>query len=311
VADVSARHGFTSPLRYPGGKGAIADFIKLALKKNSLTDGHYVELFAGGAGIAWPLLFEEYVQHVHVNDISHAVYAFWRSVLNDTEALCRLVWDVPVTIEEWRRQKQVQSDLHNHTTLDLAFSTFFLNRTNRSGILRGGVIGGQEQDGKWKLDARYNKKDLIARIKRIARYRNRISVYHLDAADFIRMQMHNLPDKALLYLDPPYYVKGQDLYQNHYSPADHANLASLLCDQVNHPWIISYDAAPEIVDLYKRYVNIRYDLSYSAQDRYFGSEIMFFSHNLTAPEVPHPARVDKRLLNVEERCNVIRRKLEG
>ncbi|HME43537.1 MAG TPA: DNA adenine methylase [Syntrophorhabdales bacterium] len=201
-----------------------------------------------------------------------------------------------MTIDEWRRQKEVQADSCNRTTLELAFSTFFLNRTNRSGILRGGVIGGIDQAGKWKLDARYNKEDLIARIKRIACYRNRIGLYNLDAAEFIRTQMHNLPAKALLYLDPPYYAKGQDLYENHYLSADHAELASLLCDQVKHPWIISYDAAPEIIDLYKHYTNIRYDLSYSAQARYLGSEIMFFSHNFAVPEVSHPARVNKKLL---------------
>lgn len=284
-------HGFTSPLRYPGGKGMLANFAKLVMSLNNLLDGHYVEIYAGGASVAWALLFEEYVRHVHVNDLSKPLYSFWKSVLDYTDELCRLIQDTPVTVEEWHRQKNVQRRPRDHSNLELGFSTFFLNRTNRSGILKGGVIGGKGQSGKWRVDARFNKEDLIARIQRIARYSNRINIYNSDAAEFIRSHLPNLPKRSLVYLDPPYYVKGEELYENHYIHDDHVKIAKLVASRIKQPWIVSYDNTPEIIKIYKGFRNIKYDIFYSAQDRYAGSEIMFFSKSLLIPEVNNPAYV--------------------
>lgn len=284
-------HGFTSPLRYPGGKGMLANFTKLVVSQNDLLDGHYVEVYAGGAGIAWTLLFDEYVQHVHINDISKSVYAFWKSVLEYTDELCKLIQDTPVTMDVWNRQKEVQSKLDGHSILDLGFSTFFLNRTNRSGILKGGVIGGKGQLGKWKIDARFNKRDLIARIQRIARYSGRINVYNCDASDFIRDNVSKLPKRSLVYLDPPYYVKGEGLYEDHYTHEDHVRIAKLVVSRIKQPWIVSYDNTPQITEIYSGFRNIKYDLSYSAQERYSGSEIIFFSRELKIPTVNNPSQV--------------------
>ncbi len=277
------RHNFPSPLRYPGGKAALANFIKLVLKENNLVDGHYVEVYAGGAGIAWPLLFEEYVRFVSINDISKSVCSFWKAVLQDTEDLCKLIHDTPISTEEWLRQRVVQSNPNDFSPLDLGFSTFFLNRTNRSGILRGGIIGGKSQNGKWKIDARFNKEELIHRIQRIALYSSRIKLYELDACDFIDTVLPGLPSKALVYFDPPYYKKGSELYENHYSHKDHVKLARRIRNRVNNPWIVSYDFCPEIASIYRKSRNVRYDLNYSAQERYAGPEIMYFSENIIIP----------------------------
>lgn len=283
-------HGFTSPLRYPGGKGMLANFMKLVVVENGLLDGHYVEAYAGGAGIAWPLLFEEYVQRVHINDLSLPIYSFWKSVLENTDELVRMIRDARVTMAEWRRQKAIQQDAENHSCLELGFSTFFLNRTNRSGIITGGVIGGKKQEGFWKLSARFNKEDLIARIERIARYSNRISLYNRDACEFLEAVLPTLPTKTLVYLDPPYYRKGADLYQDFYGPKDHADVAQFVTGTIRHPWIVSYDAAPAIMRLYPGHKRIRYGLSYSAQDRYTGSEVIFFSKKLVPPRIENPAK---------------------
>lgn len=284
-------HPYTSPLRYPGGKGMLANFMKLLYAQNGMLDGRYAEIYAGGATIAWALLFDEFAQHVYVNDISKAVYAFWKCVVDETEALCRLINDTPVTMEEWRRQKAVQLNVHKHSQLEIAFSTFFLNRTNRSGILVGGVIGGKGQTGAWKLDARFNKTDLINRIERIAKYRHRISIYNQDAADFIKTTLPQLPQQTLVFLDPPYYVKGRGLYEDYYSHAEHAEIATLVSSKIQQPWVVSYDAVEPIIDLYNGFNYTRYDLSYSAQNRYAGSEIMFFSPDLRLPDFQHPAKI--------------------
>jgi len=269
----------------------LANFVKLVLSHNDLLDGHYAEIYGGGAGVAWPLLFEEYVQHVHINDLNKAMCAFWKCVLKETDDLCRLIHDTPVTMKEWFRQKARQAKPENYSQLELGFSTFFLNRTNRSGIIKGGVIGGKAQTGKWKLDARFNKVDLIARIQRIARYAKRISIYNYDAADFIVRMPTFLPRKTLVYLDPPYYIKGEGLYEDHYLHEDHVKIARLVKKRIKNPWIVSYDTAPEIIRLYSGHRSKRYDLSYSAQDRYAGSEIMFFSGSLVIPRVSDPTRV--------------------
>lgn len=280
---------FNTPLRYPGGKGKLTDFIKLVFEQNDLLDGHYAEAYAGGAGIAMTLLVHSYASRVHLNDLNKSVYSFWRCVLDQPDELCKSIRDVKVTMDEWRRQKAIQKDAANQSTLELGFSTFFLNRTNRSGILLGGVIGGKEQDGEWLLDARFNKADLIRRIEKIALYRSRVRLYNQDAATFITDVLPTLPQRSLTYLDPPYYVKGGDLYENHYRHDDHVAVAKLVKKKIKLPWIVSYDHAPEIMAMYRDCPTITYGISYSAQDRYKGAEAMFFSKKLIIPDVENPS----------------------
>lgn len=282
---------FNTPLRYPGGKGKLTDFLKMIFEKNDLLDGHYVEPYAGGAGIALNLLTHSYASCIHLNDLNPAVFAFWHSVINQSEELCKTIHDVEVTIEEWHRQKAILKNPANHSPLEVGFSTFFLNRTNRSGIILGGVIGGKNQDGPWKLNARFNKVDLIRRIEKIALYRSRIRLYNLDAAELIQTILPTLPEKTLIYLDPPYYVKGQGLYENHYLHDDHVSIANLVREQITHPWIVSYDHAPEIIEMYQGCPTITYGINYSAQNRYEGAEAMFFSNNLVIPDVKNPANL--------------------
>lgn len=280
---------FNTPLRYPGGKGKLTDFIKLVFEQNELLDGHYVEPYAGGSGLALSLLLHSYASCIHLNDLNSSVFTFWRIVLDDPEGLCKAIRDVKVTMDEWHKQKAIFTAPTNHTPLEVAFSTFFLNRTNRSGIILGGVIGGKNQDGPWKLDARFNKSDLIKRIEKISMYRSRIRLYNLDASDLISDVLPTLPKKTLVYLDPPYYIKGKGLYENHYLHGDHVVIAELVKKKINHPWIVSYDHAPEIIKMYKGCPTIKYGINYSAQERYKGAEVMFFSKGLSIPDAKNPA----------------------
>ncbi len=284
--------GYSTPLRYPGGKSKLAGFMKLVFEENHLINGHYAEPYAGGAGVALHLLFSGHASHVHINDLSKPIYAFWHAVLEDTDNVCRLIDETPVDIDTWFKQKEVQEHPERHSALELGFSTFFLNRTNRSGIIRGGVIGGQNQDGPWKLDARYNKTDLISRIERISRVGDHISLYNQDAAQFITEALPQLPMESIVYLDPPYYARGHDLYENHYVRDDHLVLSNLL-DDINRRWIVSYDDTSEIREMYQRYRNLPYELSYSAAGRHRGAEIMFFSDNLLIPIVDNPTQLRK------------------
>lgn len=281
---------FDSPLRYPGGKGRLLQFVVDLVEMNDLTGGHYVEPYAGGAGVAISMLYLEYVSHIHLNDLNRSVFAFWKTVVNHPDDLCKLVRDTPITIDEWRRQKAVQSDA-DADPIALGFSTFFLNRTNRSGIISGGVIGGKSQAGNWSLDARFNRADLLKRIEKIASYGPRISLYNDDAAAFIEGPLKKVPKTSLVYLDPPYYLKGSELYENHYQHKDHAKVASLV-GSIKQRWIVSYDNAPPIRELYANFRQQVFGLRYSAQSRYVGSEVMIFCGDLKSPGDIEPSRKD-------------------
>jgi DNA adenine methylase len=279
---------FVTPLRYPGGKGRLTQFVADLMEANGLTGGHYVEPYAGGAAVAVALLRLEYASHVHINDLNRSVHAFWSAVLDDTERLCSRISTSKVSMAQWRRQRAVQLD-PDADELDLAFSTFFLNRVNRSGIILGGVIGGKEQLGTWKLDARYNRKDLIDRIQRIAVLRHRISLYNLDAKVMLASTLPKIPRRSLVYLDPPYYVKGKGLYEDHYEHDDHLAIA-LRVARLKQPWIVSYDNVPKIREIYRGRPHLTFGLRYSAQRRYEGAEIVFFSEQLRMPRSINPHR---------------------
>lgn len=279
--DTSSFLRYKSPLRYPGGKARLAPFVQSLFERNGLCDGHYAEPYAGGASVALSMLLNEYARHVHINDLDRSVYAFWSTALSRTDEMCRLVNDAPLTPKEWARQRAIQNNKSDVDDLELGFSTFYLNRTSRSGIVcSSGMIGGKKQGGKWKLDARFNRAELIKRINRIASYRDRITVTQLDANLFLRKMSRTLPSKSLTYLDPPYYVKGtRRLYASYYAGRDHATIARQL-DSYGLPWLVSYDYAPEILTLYQKYRCVVYNLPYTAARRYDGAEAMFFSPSL-------------------------------
>jgi DNA adenine methylase len=282
---------FTSPLRYPGGKGKLTNFVKLLIEENNLYDGHYAEPYAGGAGIALNLLFQEYISQIHINDINPSIYSFWFSVLNHTEDLCRLINDTTVNISNWKKQKNIQKKKSEVSNIELGFSTFFLNRSNRSGILTGGAIGGIKQKGNYKIDARFNKKELIKRIEKIAFFSDRIKLYDLDADIFIRKILPKLPSKMLVYFDPPYFIKGKELYENHYATHDHVTISKSITKIEKQYWIVSYDSVNDIKILYNQYRSIEYFLNYCAGKNIKGKEIIFFDNRLIIPDVYNLANI--------------------
>jgi DNA adenine methylase len=280
--------GRYSPLRYPGGKGKIARFVRSIVRSNGLTDGRYVEPYAGGAAVAWELLITGVVRRVSINDISRPVYAFWNSVLTQTDELCMLIEERPLTVKEWDNWKDIFRRQDSADELELGFAFFYLNRTNRSGILNGGVIGGRDQTGAWKIDARYNKADLIRRIRKIASLRARIELTQLDAVQLLREKSKDWNSKTLIYMDPPYFEKGRFLYHDAYDADDHATVARAVNELDGLNWVVSYDDVRPIHDLYETSPWLQYTLNYSARNQVRGREAMFFSKNLVVPDVPRP-----------------------
>lgn len=276
-----------SPLRYPGGKNKTFDYIQHLVKINKIK--LYIEPFAGGAAVAIKLLLNNDVNKIIINDFDKSIYSLWSSILNNTQELIEMIRNTPINMEEWYKQKDIQLRKDDVSELQLAFSTLFLNRTNRSGIIKAGVIGGKNQDGLYKLDCRFNKVKIIEKIESISRQKHRIQIFNLDAKDFISKVIKG-KHKSLTFFDPPYYDKGPELYTNFYDHEDHVELANAIKNEMrNKHWILTYDIVSQIEELYSSNLKKKYYLNYSIAKPSKGQELIFFSKNI------NPGSIEKYL----------------
>ena len=281
-----------SPLRYPGGKRCLYPLVSRILGMNGLDRKRYAEPFAGGCGLALSLLFDGHVSDIHINDVDASIWAFWYGVLEHTDEFVRKVMETPITIDEWHRQRRIYLAGDIDGPVRLGFATFFLNRTNRSGIIQtAGVIGGQDQSGSYKMDCRFNREDLSRRIRRVAKYRTRIHLTRLDALDFLKEVESGLPPSAFLCVDPPYFQKGQVLYTRFYKPQDHVVLASAIL-RTEKPWIVTYDNVDTIRHLYRSRRQHEFDINYSIQTKRKGTELLISSKGLRLPDELRDRRVN-------------------
>lgn len=284
-----------TPLRYPGGKQRLAPFILEILRENNLVGGDYVEPYAGGAGVAIDLLLGGHVSKVHINDSSLPIYAFWRSILVHTEEFNRLVSETPLNVDEWTKRRSIVQNPDKYGLLEVGFSTFYLNRCNRSGVLTGGLIGGLAQTGKWNMDARFPREGLIRRIEDIATKKDSVVVTRYDAEDFIFNHIPHLPEKSFIYCDPPYFRQPSRLYLNRYKLEDHARLAAVIQQHLHRKWVVSYDGAVELLILYSERKKFLYDLQYNARRAYKGKEVFIFSDAVRIPRSSSLHFVDRAL----------------
>lgn len=276
---------YYSPLRYPGGKNKLSAFMAKICIENRI-NGHYVEPYSGGASVALFLLLEGFVQKITINDKDRSIYAFWYSVLNKTNQLCEMIEKTGVTVEEWKIQREIQNNKNKADLLELGFSTFFMNRTNRSGIITGGIMGGVNQDGNFLIDCRFNKQELIQRIKVIASRKKDIRLYKKDAIKLItKIQLESNKNNVIFYFDPPYYLKASSLYMNHYKKESHKEVSDAIKRIQNIRWIVSYDNVPEIKDLYSDCSSKEYTFKHTAYNIRTGKEVLFFSPDLKQPEL--------------------------
>lgn len=265
-----------SPLRYPGGKSCLYPFFTRLFVENDLVGIDYVEPYAGGAGLALNLLFDNLVNNIFINDYDSSIYAFWHIILERGEEFCKWVDTVNVDVPTWYYYKEIQAK-ETADEMEKAKALFFLNRTNVSGVIKGGIIGGIQQTGKYKINARFNKRDLIKRIEMIMRYKERIHLSNFDGIKFVN-QIDYLHNDLFIYLDPPYYKKGADLYMNFYKDEDHESLAEQI-KGLHNQWLISYDKQDYIIGLYPDYRKISYKLSQGTSNR-IGDEILIFPNTL-------------------------------
>ncbi|OAI84209.1 DNA methyltransferase [Exiguobacterium sp. KKBO11] len=272
-----------SLLRYPGGKNKVYPYVKYLIKETRSTT--YIEPYCGGAAVAFKLLINNDVEKIIINDFDRSIYALWYSVLNFPNEFISLIENAKFTIEEWKIQKSIQKNKNNEPLISLGYSTLYLNRTNRSGIINAGVIGGKEQLGQYKMNCRFNKNELIQKVKIISRYKSKILLYNKDAIEFIK---HNITKtkNSFTFFDPPYYCKGKALYTNFYEHVDHVDLATSIEKYlVNKKWILTYDYSSEIEKLYKKYENFIYKLNYSLANSGQGKEYIIFSNQISSKNI--------------------------
>lgn len=274
-----------SPLRYPGGKAKMYKEIITLFIKNNISKPIYIEPFAGGCGLALKLLKNKLVRKLILNDIDKSIYSFWYSVLNYNSDFCKMIEVAEITLNSREKQKEIQShknkiNINNKDDiLLLGFSTFYLNRVNRSGIIKGGVMGGNQQNGNYKMNCRFNKKGLIDRIEEIGSYHDRITFYNLDAIKFIDKIVTKQKREVFVFFDPPYYKKGSELYTNFYNHQNHLDLSAEITN-MKETWIITYDNCDEIKNMYRNFKIDEFNINYSLQEKKKEKEIMIFCNKL-------------------------------
>ena len=273
---------YLSPLRYPGGKGCLAPFIADLIAAQRMRPTEYAEPFAGGAGAALRLLINEQVRVVHINDLNPGIAALWRCVFFETEAFVQRIENGAVSMDAWETHRAVYESPSGASDLDLGFATFFLNRCNRSGILSARPIGGLQQAGRWKLDARFNRSNLAERVRLLSQYRQRVRITQLDARAFLS-NLAASGIRVLAYVDPPYLVQGDALYMDSLSAEDHVDLAEHLRASPI-PWFLTYDAHERVTtELYKGLRTVQFNIAHTAQVQHVGSEYAVFSDGLELP----------------------------
>lgn len=274
---------YYSPLRYPGGKGRLAPFMKIIIEKTGHLGGTYIEPFAGGAGIAIDLLLNDVVSEIVINDYDKGIYSFWRAILSETNRFINDINNVQLNIPEWERQHTIYMTQQKKYSYELGFATFYLNRTNRSGIIKGGVIGGKEQSGNWTMDVRFHQGHLVERIREISGRKAQIHLYNKDINSFLLNYAPKYSENALIYFDPPYYEKGRELYMNFLQHKDHVRIKSQIECLKGADWVITYDDCPKILELYRNHICRRMSWNYSAATKRSVDEIIIFPNTEMIP----------------------------
>jgi len=278
--------GFSSPFRYPGGKTRLASKLLEAIEKNFERNEKIVlvEPYAGGAGASLTLLFAGCVEKIIINDLDKSIYTFWKVAVSDTDYLISKIKRTEITIEEWKKQKAIYSSTTSERKL--AFATLFLNRTNRSGIMNGGPIGGIGQSGQWKIDARFTKRTIIERLKKIKELKNKIEVCNLDGIELLKkLEQRKNAKQYFIFLDPPYFQKGQSLYLNHYNKKDHEQLSGFLENSSFKKWVMTYDDVPYINNLYVKMRTRGFSIQHNAYKSKVGREVMIFPKSFVSVRI--------------------------
>lgn len=239
-----------SILRYPGSKARFCDFIAKTIALNAARPRLFVEPFCGGASVSIALLEDGVVDEIAINDADSLIANLWATVFSKAGAqwLAQQVLEVPLTVDEWRRQKALKPA----SVRESALKCLYLNRTSFNGIIhQSGPLGGWQQKN-IKIDVRFNRERLSARILALSQLRAKVTVGNEGWQPFCERFVED--DHAVFYLDPPYYHKAEQLYGHVFDEDGHEGLRDFL-HGFERPWLLSYDDAQEVRDLYEDVTN--------------------------------------------------------
>ncbi|MGR3503945.1 DNA adenine methylase [Pseudaestuariivita sp.] len=267
-----------SPFRYPGGKGFMSAFLKQRMQLlEAPTNRVLAEPFCGGAGAALILLADGFADQIMLNDADLRIFSAWHAILEEPERFVAKLRKVSLDMQEWYRHRDLVAGFSdNKYDFDVGFSTFYMNRTTRSGIImNAGPIGGYDQRGKWKLDARFNVERLANQVEWLAANRNRLELSNMDALSFIdRVRRKPTSDNTMFFIDPPYVKAGGRLYFDGMSEAKHVALSDILTSGTVKRWVLTYDDAPLIRQLYRSQTCSNISVNYSLQSKRRENEIL-------------------------------------
>jgi len=256
-----------SPLRYPGSKRKLFNYLKRVLAHNNLEPQILVEPFVGGGSISLNFLSLNKKNKVVIGDSDELVYSFWKTLFTEPAYLINFVRKVKVNLKTFEKYRHIASHTSEFSRKRLAAACLFLNRTSFSGILNdsAGPIGGREQKSIYKIDCRFGRKNLIRKIRTISAFKNRVVVLpHTweETLNYVDGKDEYKNANLLFYFDPPFYKKADQLYRHYFDDANHKDLRDKLMS-IKQPWILSYDREKEIQNLYSTFTRINVSMPYS------------------------------------------------
>jgi len=256
-----------SPLRYPGSKRKLFNYLERISGHNNLSPQMLVEPFVGGGSVFLNFLSRHEKSKAIIADKDELVYSFWKILFAEPSYLINFIRKVRVNLKTFDRYRYISSHPKEFNRKKLAEACLFLNRTSFSGILNNsaGPLGGREQKSIYKIDCRFGRENLIKKIKSISAFKNRVVVLPYNWEETLKYvaEKDKYKDARLLYyFDPPFYKKADQLYRYHFDEASHKNLRDKLM-KLKQPWILSYDRAQEIRNLYSAFTRINVSMPYS------------------------------------------------
>jgi DNA adenine methylase len=230
-----------SLLRYPGGKsrGKLKDKIIEHIAEHH-SGGSFGELFFGGGGITLNLIKEKVVDNVIICEKDIALADLWWQIIDDPRDLIRKVERFTPSVRAFKDVKErVLAEQGN------GFDFLVVNRLSHGGRgVKAGPQGGHNQQGQYKIDCRWKTETLVKTIGLLHRLFGTVDV------DWFCGSYDDAPwGIDYLYMDPPYWSVGDELYQHNFTEDDHLALFDYLRGRGG--WLLSYNNCPEVRELYQ------------------------------------------------------------
>ena len=283
-----------TPLRYPGGKTWLLDYVKAFARFHKLSSTTIVEPYGGSASISVGLIRSQLVTDATVCERDPLIVAFWNVAIHRNEELIEYLSSLEINMETWyglRRYLDLEkTNLQNE--LEAAGAFLFFNRTNYSGIIKGGPLGGKKQLSKYKLNCRFNKGRIADKIRSLKALEDKLKIIQIDGLEYMKNHALQSPDNVFFYVDPPYYGAGKDLYRFYFTDFDHQQLSAFLTG-TEIPWLLSYDDAEFIRNLYQKKSNLPVYTDYQSGHLRRGVKELLISNYVIPPASPN-VTIDKQ-----------------